>query len=121
MGAAVARPGAKVVSLNGDGAAAYTLQALWTLAREALDVVAVVFANRRYRILDLELGRTRSGAAGPAARALLDLSAPVMDWTALAAGFGVPAVRVDTAEGFDAAFARAMAEPGPVLIEAVLR
>lgn len=121
VGAAVARPTAKVVSLNGDGAAAYTLQALWTMAREKLDVTAVVFANRRYRILDIELKRTRSGEAGSAARRLLDLSAPVMDWVALAAGFGVAGVRVDTAEGFDAAFARAMAEPGPVLIEAVLR
>ena len=121
VGAAVARPGAKVVSLNGDGAAAYTLQALWTMVREGLDVTVVVVANRRYRILDIELQRTGAGRAGPAARGLLDLSRPAMDWCALAAGFGAPAERCETAEAFDAAFARAMAEPGPRLIEAVVR
>ena len=120
VGAAVARPGAKVLSLNGDGAAAYTLQALWTAAREKLDVTAVVFANGAYRILDIEFTRTRSGDAGPAARSLLDLGNPRMDWCALAQGFGVPAVRAETAEAFDAALARAMAEPGPHFIEAVV-
>ena len=120
IGAAVARPGAKVFSLNGDGAAAYTCQGLWTIAREGLDVVTVVFANAAYRILNIEFARTRSGQAGPAARSLLDLSNPRMDWCALAKGFGVPAVRVDTAEAFDAALARAVAEPGPAFIEAVV-
>ena len=120
VGAAIARPGAKVLSLNGDGAAAYTLQALWTIAREGLDVTTVVFANGAYRILNIELARTRSGQAGPAARRLLDLSDPRMDWCALAKGFGVPGVRADTAEAFDAALARAMAEPGPHFIEAVV-
>ncbi|MBE7219208.1 MAG: acetolactate synthase large subunit, partial [Caulobacteraceae bacterium] len=121
VGAAVARPGAKVVSINGDGAAAYTLQALWTMVREGLDVTVVVVANRRYRILDIELQRTGAGRAGPAARGLLDLGDPAMDWRALAAGFGMAADRCDTAEAFDAAFARAMAEPGPRLIEAMVR
>ena len=121
VGAAVARPGARVVSLNGDGAAAYTPQALWTMAREGLDVTAVIVANARYRILDIELARTGAGKAGPAARSLLDLSRPAMDWTALARGFGVPAERCEDAAGFDTAFARAMAEPGPRLIEAVVR
>ena len=120
VGAAVARPDAKVLSLNGDGAGAYTLQGLWTIARENLDVTTVVFANRAYRILNIELARTKSGQAGPQARRLLDLSEPAMDWQALAKGFGVPAVRVETAEAFDRALERAMAERGPHFIEAAM-
>ncbi len=120
VGAAVARPDAKVLSLNGDGAGAYTLQGLWTIARENLDVTTIVFANRAYRILNIELARTRSGQAGPQARRLLDLSQPAMDWCALAKGFGVPAVRAETAEAFDTALERAMAERGPHFIEAAM-
>ncbi len=118
IGAAVAAPDRKVVSFNGDGAAAYTLQSLWTMAREGLDVTTIVFANHAYRILNIELSRTRSGAAGPAASRLLDLGDPRMDWVALAKGFGVPGVRCATAEDFDAAFARCLASPGPHFIEA---
>jgi acetolactate synthase-1/2/3 large subunit len=120
IGAAVAAPARKVVSLNGDGAGAYTVQSLWTLAREGLDVTVVVFANHSYRILNIEMARTGSGQAGPRARRLLDLSDPKMNWCDLAKGFGVPAVRCTDAQGFDQAFARAMAEPGPKLIEAML-
>jgi len=120
VGAAVAAPGRKVVSLNGDGAAMYTVQALWTMAREGLDVTAIVFANHVYRILGVELGRTGAGEAGPAARRLLDLGDPRIDWLSVAGGLGVSAVRCDSAESFDAAFARAMAEPGPHLIEAAM-
>ncbi|HEY2709121.1 MAG TPA: acetolactate synthase large subunit [Caulobacteraceae bacterium] len=118
VGAAVAAPGRKVVSLNGDGAAMYTAQGLWTLAREKLDVTVVVFANNTYRILGVELGRTGAGAPGPAAGSLLSLADPSIDWVSYAKGLGVPAVRCDTAEGFDTAFARGMAEPGPHLIQA---
>ena len=120
VGAAVARPDAKVLSLNGDGAAAYTLQGLWTIAREKLDVVTVVFANGAYRILSIELARTKSGQAGPMAQRLLDLGSPRMDWVKLAEGFGVPALRTATAAEFDAALARGMREPGPLFIEAVI-
>ncbi|MGH6957407.1 MAG: thiamine pyrophosphate-dependent enzyme, partial [Caulobacteraceae bacterium] len=120
VGAAVAAPGRKVVSLNGDGAAMYTLQGLWSLAREALDVTVVVFANNVYRILSVELGRTGAGAPGPAASKLLGLGDPSLDWVSLAKGMGVPGVRCETAEAFDAAFARAMTEPGPKLIEAAI-
>lgn len=120
IGAALASPGRKVLSLNGDGAGAYTLQALWTMAREGLDITTVVFANRSYRILNIELARTRSGQAGPSARRLLDLGEPTMDWVALAQGFGVPAVRCADAASFDAALARSLAGEGPSLIEAVL-
>jgi acetolactate synthase-1/2/3 large subunit len=120
VGAAVAGAGRKVVSLNGDGAGMYTVQGLWTLAREGLDVCVVVFANNVYRILGIELGRTGAGAPGPASSRLLELGDPSIDWVSLAKGLGVPAVRCQTAEAFDAAFARAMAEPGPSLIEAVV-
>ena len=117
VGAAIAGRGRKVVSLNGDGAGAYTLQSLWTMAREGLDVTTVVFANHAYRILNIELSRTHSGDAAAAAASLLDLGNPRMDWIALAKGFGVPGVRCKTAEEFDAAIAKALASSGPHFIE----
>jgi acetolactate synthase-1/2/3 large subunit len=120
VGAAVAAPGRKVVSLNGDGAGMYTAQGLWTLAREQLDVTVVVFANHTYRILGIELGRTGAGAPGAAAGSLLSLDDPAIDWVSLAKGLGVRGQRCESAEAFDAAFAGAMAEPGPKLIEAVV-
>ena len=120
VGAAVAAPDRKVVSLNGDGAAMYTLQALWTLAREALDVTVVVFANNSYRILNIEMNRTGAGQAGPRAARLLGLGDRVIGGVALSTGMGVPAVRCETAEAFDRAFADAMAERGPRLIEAAI-
>ena len=118
-GAAVACPDRKVVCLHGDGGAMYTLQALWTQARERLDVTTVIFANRSYAILNIEL--TRVGAeAGPGALSMLDLGDPALDWVALATGMGVEAVRVDSLDAFDAAFASAMGSTGPRLIEAVI-
>ncbi|HEX6860642.1 MAG TPA: acetolactate synthase large subunit [Caulobacteraceae bacterium] len=120
VGAAVACPDRKVLSLNGDGAAMYTVQGLWTIARERLDVTTVVFANHAYRILNIELARTGAGNAGPAASQLLDLGNPRIDWVALASGLGVPAVRATTAEEFDAAMEKAMTGKGPALIEAAL-
>jgi acetolactate synthase I/II/III large subunit len=120
VGAAVAAPDRKVVSLNGDGAAMYTVQALWTIAREHLDVCAIVFANNTYRILNIEMMRTGAGQAGPQAAKLLELGNPAIDWVSLAKGLGVPAVRCATAEDFDKAFAAAMASRGPMFIEAVV-
>jgi acetolactate synthase-1/2/3 large subunit len=120
IGAAIAQPQRKVLCLTGDGAAAYTVQALWTLARERLNVAVIVFANRAYRILDMELTRTQSGAGGSRARSLLDLTNPTLDWVLIAQGCGLHATRCDTAESFDAALAGALAETGPGLIEAVL-
>jgi acetolactate synthase-1/2/3 large subunit len=120
VGAAVACPDRKVVSLNGDGAAMYTLQGLWTMARENLDVTVVVFANHSYRILGVELQRTGAGEPGAAAASLLDLGDPRLDWVSLASGMGLPAVRCETAEGFDAAFAAAMGQQGPTFIEVAL-
>uniref|UniRef100_UPI002810BB17 acetolactate synthase large subunit n=1 Tax=Phenylobacterium sp. TaxID=1871053 RepID=UPI002810BB17 len=120
IGAAVAAPDRKVVSLNGDGAAMYTVQALWTMAREKLDVTVVVFANHTYRILNVEMTRTGAGQAGPQAARLLDLGDPRIDWVSVAKGLGLAAVRCETAEDFDRAFAAAMANKGPTFIEAAI-
>ncbi len=120
VGAAVACPDRKVVALEADGSAMYSLQALWTMARESLDVVAVIFANRRYRILDVEMRRTGSSPAGPRADAMLDIGRPEIDFVHLANGLGVPATRAASAGEFVAQFHAAAAETGPRLIEAVL-
>jgi len=120
VGAAVAAPDRKVISLNGDGAAMYTVQALWTLARENLDVTVVVFANNSYRILNIEMTRTGAGEVGPQAAKLLGLGDPALDWVPLAKGLGLPTVRCTTAEEFETAFAGAMAQRGPMFIEAAI-
>jgi acetolactate synthase I/II/III large subunit len=120
VGAALACPDRKVIAFQADGSGMYTLQALWTCARESLDVVIVVAANRAYRILQVELARAGVAEPGAQARALTDLSHPALDWVSLARGMGVPGSRADTAEDFIAAFRSAVAEPGPKLIEAVL-
>jgi len=120
IGAALAEPRRKVVCLTGDGAGAYTLQGLWTLVREKLDVTVVVFANHAYRILAIELARTRSGEAGPRARGLLSLTDPTLDWVSMAVGFGMAATRCQTAESFDVTFARCVREAGPHLIEVLI-
>jgi acetolactate synthase-1/2/3 large subunit len=120
IGAAVACPDRKVLSLNGDGAAMYTVQGLWTIARENLDVTVVVFANHAYRILGIELTRTGAGEAGPSAAKLLDLGDPRIDWVSMAKAMGLPAVRCETAESFETAFAAAMRQTGPMFIEAAI-
>jgi acetolactate synthase-1/2/3 large subunit len=120
VGAAVGAPDRKVIALCGDGAAMYTVQSLWTMAREKLDVAVVIFANRMYRILMLELARTGAGAPGPAAASMLSLGDPVIDWVKLAQAQGVAAVRCERAEEFDRELARLVAQPGPTLIEAVV-
>ncbi|MCL4186878.1 MAG: acetolactate synthase large subunit [Rhodobacteraceae bacterium] len=117
-GAALAAPGRRVVSLQADGAALYSLQALWTQARERLDVTTLIFANRSYAILRTELANV-GAAAGPIANALVDLSRPAPDWVRLAEGFGVEAARADTLAGLDRLLARANGRPGPFLIEVV--
>lgn len=119
-GAAVACPDRKVVSLEGDGSALYTLQSLWTQAREALDVVTVILANRSYAILEIELARLGVSEPGANARSVLGLDGPELDWVQLAQGQGVPASRATRAEAFRAQLAAALAAPGPHLIEAVL-
>jgi acetolactate synthase-1/2/3 large subunit len=120
VGAAIACPDRPVFALEADGSALYTIQSLWTMAREQLNVTVVLFNNRSYAILNMELARVGAKAAGPEAKAQLDLSRPDVDFVALAAGFGVPAEKVETAEQLLDALSRAVAEPGPRLIEAVI-
>jgi acetolactate synthase-1/2/3 large subunit len=120
LGAAIACPDRPVLALEADGSALYTLQSLWTMAREHLDVTAVIFSNRRYAILRMELARVGATASGQRALEMLDISPPEIDFVALARGFGVPATRPDSAEAFAADLERAFAEPGPHLIEAVI-
>jgi acetolactate synthase-1/2/3 large subunit len=115
-GAALACPDRPVIALQADGSGMYTLQALWTQAREGLDVTTVILANRGYQILSVELARTGIVEPGPGCRSLTDFD-PVPDWTQLARGFGVPAVAVEDAEGLWRELERALAEPGPHLIE----
>jgi acetolactate synthase-1/2/3 large subunit len=120
VGAALACPFRKVVALEADGSAMYSPQALWTMARERLDVTVVILANRRYRILDIEMQRTGAGAVGPRAEEMIDLTDPEPDWIKLARGFGVEAVRATTANEFIREFGAAMQERGPRLIEAAI-
>jgi acetolactate synthase-1/2/3 large subunit len=119
LGAAVAVPDRPVLCLEADGSAMYTLQALWTMARESLDVTTVLYNNRSYSVLNMELGRV-GAEPGPKARAMLDLAEPPLDFVALAQGLGVPAIRADDAADFTSALERALAEPGPHLVEAVV-
>src|SRR6516164_4405271 len=119
-GAAVAAPDRPVLSLEADGSALYTIQALWTQAREQLNVTTVLINNAAYAILRLELARTAAGQAGERAARMLDLSGPTPDFTAISTGLGVPAVRVTTGEDLDRELRRAYAEPGPYLIEAIV-
>jgi acetolactate synthase-1/2/3 large subunit len=119
-GAAVACPDRPVLALEADGSAMYTISALWTHAREGLDITTVIFSNRAYAILAMELERTGASVTGTTARDLLDLSRPDIDFTALAAGMGVPASRAATTAEFAAQLSKALAEPGPHLIEAAL-
>ncbi|NWG47083.1 MAG: acetolactate synthase large subunit [Alphaproteobacteria bacterium] len=119
-GAAVACPDRKVVCLQGDGGAMYTIQALWTQAREGLDVVTILFANRSYAILNIELGRVGVSAPGPKAKSMLDIGNPTIDFTAMAKAMGVNAVRCTDNAGFAKAFKAALAEKGPHLIEVVI-
>ena len=120
VGAAVACPDRPVLALEGEGSAMYTIQSLWTMAREELDVTVVIFNNRSYAILNIELERVGAKEGGPRARSQLDLGRPDLDFVALAQGQGVPAVRAQTGEDLVAALERAFAEPGPHLIEAIV-
>lgn len=120
IGAAIAAPKAKVMALTGDGSAMYTLQALWTMARENLDVTVVIFANRSYRILRGELTNVGVGNPGPRAIDMLSLDRPNLDWVQMARGMGVEGVAVTDCDGLEAALADGLAMSGPYLIEAVM-
>jgi len=122
VGAALGAPDRKIVCLEGDGSAMYTIQALWSMARENLNVAVVIFNNRKYSILELEFARTgaRGGKPGAKASSTLDIGTPDMDFVAMANGMGVDATRATTAEEFNEQFEAAMASTGPCLIDAVI-
>ncbi len=119
-GAALACPERPVLALQADGSGMYTLQALWTQARESLHVTTIVCANQSYRILEIEQARAGVTEPGSATRAFTELRPPELDWVALARGQGVPAARARTAEELARELRRALGEPGPYLIEALL-
>ena len=121
-GAALASPGRKVVALQADGSGLYTVQALWTQAREKLDVVTIVFSNRAYAILQREMRNVGVNEFGENARRMMQLDDPAVDWVSLANGFGVEGAAVETAEGFHAVLEYALSRDGqgPFLIEAVM-
>jgi len=120
LGAAVACPDRKVLALEADGSAMYTVQALWTMVREDLDVTVLILNNGSYAILNIELARVGVEQPGPTALSLLDLTNPAIQWTDIAKGMGMAAERVDTVDTLDDAVARAMDERGPRLIEVIL-
>jgi acetolactate synthase-1/2/3 large subunit len=119
-GAAVAAPERPVLNLQSDGSAMYTISALWTQAREGLNVTTVLLNNAAYAILRFEMQRVGAALGGRAAQALLDLSRPTIDFAEIAAGMGVPASRVATCEELADALSRAFAEDGPRLIDTVI-
>ncbi|MGO8864778.1 MAG: acetolactate synthase large subunit [Acidimicrobiales bacterium] len=120
LGAAVACPDRRVVALEADGSAMYTLQAWWTMAREGLDVTTIILNNRSYAVLNMELQRVGAEAPGPKAKAMLDLSGPGLDFCALARGLGLDATSATSAEAFTAALERSLSTPGPSVVEAVI-
>ena len=120
IGAAIAAPQRKVICLEGDGSAMYTIQALWTLARENLDVVVVLFANRDYAILQLEYLRVGAAGMGANARSMLHIGNPDIDFLMLARSMGVAATRAHDAAGLANRFAEAVGTRGPHLIEVLM-
>ncbi|UVL86080.1 acetolactate synthase large subunit [Pseudomonas sp. B21-028] len=120
VGAAVAAPDRKVICPHGDGGAAFSMQALWTMARENLDITVVIYANRSYGILNIELQRVGAVASGSKALSMLDLHNPEMNWVQIAQGLGVEASRATTAEAFNDQYRSAMRSRGPRLIEAMI-
>jgi acetolactate synthase-1/2/3 large subunit len=120
VGAALACPDRPVIDIQADGSALYTVQSLWTEARERLNVKTLLCSNRSYHILEMELERAGITSPGPNIRSLVGLGGPAIDWVKLAAGFGVPGASVRTAEELASALDRTLAEPGPFLIEMML-
>lgn len=120
VGAAVACPSRPVLCLTADGSGMYTLQSLWTIAREGLNVTTVVFANRAYGILRYEFSRLGMGEPGPVASKLFNIGHPDLDWVSLAKGMGVPSQRVNSLDEFTHALQNGYASGGPSLIEVTL-
>jgi len=119
-GAAIACPDRQTCAMEADGSGMYTLQALWTQARESLNVVTVIFANQTYQILQGEMKGVGGEETGPKADAMMRLDEPVLDWVSLAKGMGVPGTRTDSADEFAKALQRGIEESGPYLIEALI-
>jgi acetolactate synthase-1/2/3 large subunit len=119
-GAALACPDRRVFCMVGDGSAMYTIQSLWTQAREGLNVTTIIFANNSYQILKLEFGNMGFGTPGPQALGLIDIDRPRIDWVAIGKSMGCPAVRVDNAGDFHTAMINSTREAGPMLIEVCL-
>lgn len=120
LGAAIAAPDRRVIALSGDGAGMYTLQALWSMAREQCDITIIILVNRAYTILNVEWMRMQLGTPGATAADMFNLSRPDIEWATLATSMGVSAQTVSTAEGFDTALRDAMQRKGPFLIEAIV-
>jgi acetolactate synthase-1/2/3 large subunit len=120
VGAALACPDRPVINFEADGSAMYTLQALWTQARESLNVTTLICANRSYNILKIELNHVGVESIGPKALSLIELDQPYINWVRVAEGLGVPAVSVNTAKALSHELAKALSEPGPHLIEMLL-
>lgn len=120
VGAAVACPGRPVINLQADGSAMYTIQGLWTAARENLHVITILLNNKSYAVLNMELDRVGATAQSERSRSLLSLDKPVIDFTAMGRALGASAVRAEDNEGFVKALKRALAEPGPHVIEAMM-
>ena len=119
-GAALACPDRRVFCMVGDGSAMYTIQSLWTQAREGLNVTTIIFANNSYQILKTEYANMGFGKPGPKASAMIEIDKPRIDWVAMGTSMGVPSVRVDTAEDFYRMMVKSSEEPGPMLIEVCL-
>jgi acetolactate synthase-1/2/3 large subunit len=117
VGAALACPGRKVINMEGDGSSMYTIQALWTQAREKLDVLTVVFANRGYQILKKELVGVGAKEWGEQAERMLSIAQPDISWVKLAEGMGVEAAAADSCEQLADLMRHALARKGPFLIE----
>jgi acetolactate synthase-1/2/3 large subunit len=109
-----------VINFQADGSAMYTVQSLWTQARESLNVTTMICSNRSYDILRVELARSGQISPGKSTISLTNLGDPVIDWGKISQGMGVPAVSVNTGERLAKELATALAEPGPHLIEMVL-
>jgi len=117
VGASIAAPGRRVVALQSDGSAQYTIQALWTMAREQLPVTVLIASNSRYGVLQTELDRLGARTDGPASARLTSLADPAIGWPALAGAYGVGAESVSTSDELASALARSLRTDGPSLIE----
>ena len=120
VGAGIACPDRKIIGLQADGSAMYTVQALWTMARESIDTTIIIYANRAYRILQGEMAAVGIANPGPVARDMFSLDRPNLNWTSIAKGMGMDGELVESSEDLTSAFQRGLAEQGPYLIEAVI-